>query len=437
LPATNTAGKPRQGSIEEIEAMDKFLIKGPCELKGEVEISGSKNAALPIITAALLAPGEYTLKNVPNLRDIKTMITILSGLGAVCALKNGTLRINTSRITMHKAPYDLVKTMRASIYVMGPLLAVCGKAEVALPGGCAIGVRPVDLHIHGFRKLGARIDLKGGVISARARHLKGTEIYFEKVSVGATANILMAAVLASGTTRIFNATVDPDILDLVNFLQKMGASIDGAGTNVLTVHGKKRLKPANYSIMPDRIEAGTFLIAAAITGGDVTLKNLRNDHLAGVYAVLEKVGVRCLPRGNSAVTVRGRKRPGTADISTAPFPGFPTDLQPQLTALLALGRGRSVINETVFENRFLHIPELNRMGADIQHDEHLAIINGVPGLTGAPVMASDLRNGSALVLAGLAARGRTLVDRVYHIDRGYESFERKLSGLGADITRIK
>jgi UDP-N-acetylglucosamine 1-carboxyvinyltransferase len=418
--------------------MDRFIIHGPCKLKGEVTVSGSKNAALPIISATLLAAGRYTLKNVPDLRDIKTMLTILTGLGAVCSFKKGVLEINTLKVNKHKAPYELVKTMRASVYVMGPLLARLGQAEVALPGGCAIGVRPVDLHIAGFKKLGATIGLKAGVISARAKKLKGTEIYFEKVSVGATANILMAAVLASGTTRIFNATVDPDILDLIAFLKKMGADISGEGTNVLTVRGKRKLSPTDYTVMPDRIEAGTLLIAAAITSGEIVLNRCRPEHLRNLLTVLEKTGAKCAVHGNSTVSLRFPKtRPGTVDIATAAYPGFPTDLQPQLTALLSVAKGTSVINEAVFENRFLHIPELNRMGADIQHDERLAVINGVANLTGAPVMASDLRNGAALVLAGLRARGTTTVDRVYHIDRGYEQIEKKLGRLGARIQRAK
>lgn len=416
--------------------MDKYIIQGPCRLEGEVRTSGSKNASLPIITATLLAPGVHTLRNIPDLKDIRTILTILQGLGITFSFADNTLVLDTRRLKAHQAPYELVKTMRASVYVMGPLLARLGKAEVALPGGCAIGVRPVDLHIAGFKRLGVHIDLEAGVIKAHCRRLVGTEIYLEKVSVGATANLLMAAILAQGTTRIFNASMDPDVLDLVGFLRAMGADIEGDGTNVITVRGRRRLRPADYTVMPDRIEAGTFLIAAAITGGHVLVKNCRPEHLRNLVSVLERTGARLRVRGRSAVELLSApRRPKPVDIATAAYPGFPTDLQPQLTAYLSLGQGTSVINEAVFENRFLHIAELNRMGADIQHDDRLAVINGVRRLTGAPVMASDLRNGAALVLAGLRAHGTTIVDRIYHIDRGYERFEHKLRSLGARIER--
>jgi len=417
--------------------MDRFIIEGPCRLKGEVRISGSKNASLPIIVATILAPGTYNLKNVPDLRDIKTILTILKGFGISFSYSKGSLTIDTHKITGYKAPYELIKTMRASIYCMGPLLARVRKAEVALPGGCAIGVRPVDLHLKGFQKLGAKISLKEGTIYASAKTLKGTEIYLEKTSVGATANILMAAVLASGTTKIYNASMDPDVIDLIHFLKKMGASIEGEGTNVITIHGRKKLNPADYTIMPDRIEAGTFLIASAITAGEVTLKNCKTEHLTNVFNVLTKTGCRIITKDSSTVTIYGPKRPSAVDITTSPWPGFPTDLQPQMTALLSIAKGVSIINETIFENRFLHIAELNRMGANIQHDDSIAIVNGVKSLKGAPVMASDLRNGASLVIAALKAKGKTIIDRIYHIDRGYERLEEKLCSLGAKIKRVK
>ena len=416
--------------------MDKFLIKGPCELKGEVEISGSKNAALPIITATLLAQGRYVLSNIPDLRDIKTILTILKGMGVEYSFEGNRLTIDSGRITNHKAPYELVKTMRASIYVMGPLLAVHGMAEVALPGGCTIGVRPIDIHLKGFEKLGAKIELNKGFVIAKARKLKGTEIFFDKVSVGATANILMACVLAEGKTKIFNAACEPEITDLINFLNAMGAKIDGAGTGILTITGVRRLHPVSYSVIPDRIEAGTFALAAVITKSEITIRKVCNEHLRNLYQVFDKAGVNYGLHQSGVLTIRRQKKLFPVDIATSPYPGFATDFQPQVTAFLSLVKGKSVVNETVFENRFMHIPELNRMGANIHHDEHLAIISGVTRLTGAPVMASDLRAGAALVLAGLAARGETVVDRIYHIDRGYEGFERKLSALGADITRI-
>jgi UDP-N-acetylglucosamine 1-carboxyvinyltransferase len=417
--------------------MDKFIIKGPATLKGEVTISGSKNAALPIITAALLAKGKFVFTNVPDLHDIKTMLSVLAGLGAKYTFRSNTLELDTTGFKFHKAPYELVKTMRASIYVMGPLLAVLKKAEVALPGGCAIGVRPIDIHLKGFEKLGAKITLDKGFVIAHCNQLRGCEIYFDKVSVGATANILMAAVLAKGQTKIFNAAMEPEITDLIRFLRKMGAHIEGENSNILCIKGVKRLRPANYEIIPDRIEAGTFLLAAAATRSTLHLRKLENEHLKNLYVVLDKMGVKYeLPNSHTAVIHKSTMlKP--VDVSTAPYPGFATDLQAQLTAVLATVKGRSVINETIFENRFMHILELNRMGANIQHDEHLAFVTGVKQLTGAPVMASDLRAGAAMVIAALTAKGETLIDRVYHLDRGYERLEKKLQKLGVRIERVR
>ncbi len=417
--------------------MDKFLIKGPAVLKGDVTVSGSKNAALPIITATLLAKGKFTLTNVPDLKDIKTILTVLAGLGAKYSYSSNTLSIDTTGFKNHKAPYELVKTMRASIYVMGPLLAVLKRAEVALPGGCAIGVRPIDIHLKGFEKLGAKIELDKGFVIAQCKHLKGCEIYFDKISVGATANILMAAVLAKGQTKIFNAAMEPEITDLIHFLNKMGAKIEGINSNILSIKGVTKLKPVNYEIIPDRIEAGTFLLAAAATKSSITIKKLNNEHLKNLYVVLDRMGLKYdLPNNHTAVVYKTENlKP--VDISTAPYPGFATDLQAQLTAVLATVKGRSVINETIFENRFMHILELNRMGADIHHDEHLAFVTGVKKLTGAPVMASDLRAGAAMVIAALTAKGDTLIDRVYHLDRGYEKFEKKLQKLGVRVERVR
>ncbi len=417
--------------------MDKFLVKGPTTLKGEVIISGSKNAALPIITAALLAKGKYTFTNVPELRDIKTMLTVLAGLGASYTFSKNILKMDTTKFKNHIAPYELVKTMRASIYVMGPLLAVLGKSEVALPGGCAIGVRPIDLHLKGFEKLGAKIELVKGCVIGRCKQLKGSEIFLDKVSVGATANILMAAVLAKGQTKLFNAAMEPEIQDLICFLNKMGAKIEGSGTNILCIKGVKTLKPVDYEIIPDRIEAGTFILAAVATKSTITLKKMNNEHLKNLYVVLEKMGLKFnLPNNHTAIIYKTENlKP--VDISTAPYPGFATDLQAQLTAVLALVKGRSVINETIFENRFMHILELNRMGAEIHHDEHLAFVTGVKKLTSAPVMSSDLRAGAAMVIAALAAHGETIIERVYHLDRGYEKLERKLQNLGARVERVR
>lgn len=417
--------------------MEKYLIKGPNRLNGEVRISGSKNAALPIITATLLAPGKYELTNVPALKDIRTMCKVLEGLGVITEHKGHKLSLDTSGLNNHTTPYELVKTMRASIYVMGPLLALLGKAEVALPGGCAIGIRPVDIHLKGFEKMGAKIEVKKGFVISKAKNLKGTEIFLEKISVGATANLLMAAVLAAGTTKIFNAAMEPEITDLISFLQKMGAKIKGADTNILVIQGVKKLKPVSYNIIPDRIEAGTFILAALATNGNIVVKNIYNSHLKNLYSVLERMGARIQISGQNSVKVSRSPKMKPLDLSTAPYPGFPTDLQPQLMALLSLVKGKSVLNETIFENRYMHIPELNRMGSDINYDEHLAIIKGVKSLNGAPVMSSDLRAGAALVIAGLAAKGETVVDRIYHIDRGYENLEEKLQGLGAKIKRIR
>lgn len=416
--------------------MDKFLIKGGKELTGTVKISGSKNATLPLIATSLLTKGKTVIHNVPELRDIHTMLKVIERLGAEYKFSNNTIEIETTHIKSYIAPYELVKTMRASIYVLGPLLARMGKAEVSLPGGCAIGPRPINLHIEAMKRLGAKIEIRKGFVIAKARKLKGAEIFFEKTSVGATVNTIMAAVMADGETILKNAALEPEIGELINFLRKMGANIEGENTDTIFIRGVNKLSPVEYTVIPDRIETGTFLLAGVITGGEIKLENVIPSHIQALIEVLEKMNVKMKIRENFIKL----KEPGTlksVDIKTAPYPGFPTDLQPQITSVLSTVPGISVINETIFENRFTHIPELIRMGADIEIDEHIAIIRGKKRLSGAPVMASDLRGGAALVLAGLAAKGETIVDRVYHIDRGYERLEYKLQKLGAHIERIK
>ncbi len=416
--------------------MNKFFIKGGKELSGTVKISGSKNAALPLIAASLLTKGKSIIHNVPDLIDIQTMLKVVETLGIEYNFANNTVEIDATHIKSHIAPYELVKTMRASIYVLGPLLARIGKANVSLPGGCAIGPRPINLHIDAMKKLGAKIEIKNGFVNAKARKLKGCEIFFEKASVGATANTIMAAVLANDITVIKNAALEPEITELINFLKKMGANIEGENTDTIFIRGVNKLNPVEYTVIPDRIEAGTFLLAGVITKSEITLKNVIPLHIQALIDVLEKMNVK-LKIGNDFIKIKGIGTLKPVDIKTAPYPGFPTDLQPQITSVLSIVQGISVINETIFENRFTHIPELIRMGADIEIDEHIAIIRGKKKLFGAPVMASDLRGGAALVLAGLAAKGETIIDRVYHIDRGYEKLEEKLKSLGAKIERKK
>ncbi len=415
--------------------MDRFIIKGQKKLTGTVNISGSKNATLPLIAASLLTKGKTVIRNAPNLKDVITMLNVISGLGAKYKFENNTIWIDTYKLNSYIAPYELVKTMRASIYVLGPLLARLGKAEVSLPGGCAIGPRPVNLHIDAIAKLGAKIEIKEGFIYAKASKLKGTEIMFEKSSVGATANTIMAAVLAQGTTVIKNAALEPEIGELIRFLKKMGADIKGENTNILYINGVSKLNPTEHTVVPDRIEAGTFIIAGVITRSYITVNNVVPEHISSLTEVLSRMNVK-LKIGDNYIKITGIDSLKPVDIKTAIYPGFPTDLQPQMTSLLATVPGTSVINETIFENRFTHIPELIRMGANIEIDEHIAIIRGVKKLYGAPIMASDLRGGAALVLAGLVAKGETTVNRVYHIDRGYENIENKLKNLGAKIERI-
>ena len=417
--------------------MDKIRIQGGVPLKGKVFLSGAKNAALPIMSAALLTDGWVNLSNLPALRDIQTEKRLLSFLGAsLDEGSEGCLRINASRIDQFEAPYDLVKTMRASVLVLGPLLARFGRARVSLPGGCAIGARPINLHLKALEMMGARINLRSGYVDAKARRLRGTEIGFDTPTVTGTENLLMAAVLAQGKTSLGNAAKEPEVVDLANCLERMGAKISGAGTDTITVQGVSHLQPTDYRIMPDRIEAGTYLVASGITRGEITLAEYDGSHLETVIMKLKEAGLE-FDQKKSGLAVKGPRKIKSVSVTTRPFPGFPTDMQAQFMALMALGQDTSVIKETIFENRYMHVSELRRLGADIQISGNQAVVKGVSKLRGAPVMATDLRASASLVLAGLAAEGMTEISRVYHLDRGYESLEKKLSALGANIERIK
>jgi len=414
--------------------MDKMVINGGKRLEGEVRISGAKNAALPVLTSALLVGGCSTFHNIPDLLDIKTIKKLLRGLGV--RMDGGeTLRIDASGVTHCEASYDLVRTMRASILVLGPLVARMGEARVSLPGGCAIGARPVNLHIKALQEMGAEVTLKEGYVEAKASRLKGAEIYFDISTVTGTENIMMAATLAEGTTTLKNAAREPEIVNLAEVLNGMGARIHGAGNDVITIEGVERLHPVEATVIPDRIEAGTFLIAAGMTGGDVRLSGCDPLHLDAPIAKLRDAGMKIDAEGK-IIRARGAKTLRSVDVKTLPYPGFATDLQAQIMALMALADGLSVITETVFENRFMHVSEMVRMGADITIQGTSAIVRGVPKLRGAPVMATDLRASASLILAGLAAEGTTVLSRVYHIDRGYQEIEKKLSALGADIRRV-
>ncbi len=417
--------------------MDKILIHGGRPLKGKVSLSGAKNAALPIMAATLLTEGISTLTNLPALRDIQTHKKLLSWLGvSLEEVSPAELRLNTSRVKGWEAPYDLVKTMRASILVLGPLLARLGKARVSLPGGCAIGARPINLHLKGLEQMGARLELKHGYVEAKARQLKGAEIVFDLPTVTGTENLMMAAALAKGKTTLANAAREPEVVDLANFLKGMGARIEGAGTDIITVEGVPSLHPATYRVMPDRIEAGTYLVAAGITGGEITLTDYDGSCLEALIMKLKETGVE-FSQNKTGLTASGPRKPKSVSLTTRPYPGFPTDMQAQFMALMSVSQDTSIIQETIFENRFMHVSELRRMGADIQVSGHQAVVKGVARLNGAPVMATDLRASASLVLAGLRAEGITEISRVYHLDRGYETLEKKLSGLGAKIERIK
>jgi UDP-N-acetylglucosamine 1-carboxyvinyltransferase len=416
--------------------MDKIVIQGGAPLAGEVAVSGSKNATLPIMMAALLTAEPVTIRNVPRLRDIATALSLLDHLGVEGRwLDDHTLELCAAQVKSHEAPYELVKTMRASFFVLGPLLARTGRARVSTPGGCAIGARPVNLHIRGIRSLGARVQFRHGYVEAHAERLTGTRVWLDTPSVGATETIVMAATLARGHTALENAAREPEVQDLARMLNAMGARISGAGNHVIEIEGVERLHGADHTVINDRIEAGTLMVAAAITGGNVLIRGACAEDLKATVAKLQESGVQVTPeRGGLRVARPGPIR--SIEVRTLPYPGFPTDLQAQVMALLANAEGTSVITETIFENRFMHALELLRMGADIVMKGATAVVRGVPRLSGAPVMATDLRASSSLVLAGLAAENTTVVQRVYHLDRGYEALDSKLRSLGARIERV-
>jgi UDP-N-acetylglucosamine 1-carboxyvinyltransferase len=416
-------------------SVDKLIIKGGNRLSGEVTVSGSKNAALPIFISTILAPGVHEISNVPFLVDINTTIKVLEHLGATVEGRGNVVRIDTTGVNSFEATYDLVRTMRASVLVLGPLLARFGKARVSLPGGCAIGARPINLHLKGLAALGAEITLEHGYVEARAKHLKGARVNFDISTVGGTEQLLMAAATAQGETVLENAAREPEIVDLANILIKMGARIDGAGTDTVRIIGVEQLQPVSHSVMPDRIEAGTFMVAAAITGGDITIRNMRLDHLDALAFKLQDAGVEITNKDN-LVRVKGPKKIRSVNIKTRPYPGFPTDMQAQFMALMCVAGGASVISENIFENRFMHVSELLRFGADIIAEGNSATVKGVKKLSGAPVMATDLRASASLILAALAAESQSEISRIYHLDRGYESIEKKLAALGADIVRV-
>jgi len=417
--------------------MEKLQIEGGIPLEGEVRISGAKNATLPILAAALLADDPLVVGNVPHLQDVTTTIELLGRMGVSVTIdEHMCIEVDGSTLKECFAPYELVKTMRASILVLGPLLAKFGRADVSLPGGCAIGARPVNIHVAGLQAMGADIQIEGGYIRARASRLKGARLVLDTVTVTGTENLMMAATLADGETVIENAAREPEVVDLAQCLTAMGARIHGAGTDKITVQGVKRLRGARYEVLPDRIESGTYLVAGAITGGRVRIKNTRPDHLDAVLAKLQEAGAHLGIGGNwIEVDMRGR-RPKAVDVRTAPYPAFPTDMQAQFAALNTVAEGVGTIIETIFENRFMHMLEMRRLGAEIRLEGNTAIIRGVERLTAAPVMATDLRASASLVLAGLVATGRTEVERIYHIDRGYETIEEKLAQLGAQIKRV-
>ena len=417
--------------------MDKLIITGGAPLDGSISISGAKNAALPIMAATLLTSEPVTICNVPHLHDITTTMELLGRMGVRLMVdENMNVEVDASDIREFCAPYDLVKTMRASILVLGPLLARFGQADVSLPGGCAIGTRPVDLHISALEAMGAQIEVKGGYIRARAPRLKGVRLFLDMVTVTGTENIMMAAALAEGTTVIENAAREPEVVDLANCLNRMGAKVSGAGSDTITVEGVERLSGTTYTILPDRIETGTYLVAAAITGGRIRVKKTRPDILDAVLAKLREAGADIETGDNWIDLDMGGRRPEAVDVRTAPYPAFPTDMQAQFATLNSIAEGSGTITETVFENRFMHVPELQRMGADLRLEGNTVFSRGMDRLAGAPVMATDLRASASLVLAGLVAEGRTVVDRIYHIDRGYECIEEKLASLGADIRRV-
>jgi UDP-N-acetylglucosamine 1-carboxyvinyltransferase len=417
--------------------MDKLIIRGGKPLSGDVRIAGAKNAALPILAATLLADGPMRVGNVPHLHDITTTMELLGGMGVTLVVdEKMAIEVNSNTITEFNAPYELVKTMRASILVLGPMLARFGQADVSLPGGCAIGSRPVNLHIDGLRAMGADIEVENGYIRSRCKRLHGARIVMDLVTVTGTENLMMAAALAKGTTQIENAAREPEVVDLADCLNKMGAKITGAGTPTITIEGVDELKGTDYNVLPDRIETGTFMVAAAITQGSIRIRDTRPELIDSVTQKLREAGAK-IEVGEDWITLDMEgKRPKAVDIYTAPYPAFPTDMQAQFTALNSVAEGVGVVTETIFENRFMHVQELQRMGAKIRLEGNTAICSGSEKLTGAPVMATDLRASASLVLAGLVAEGETLVDRIYHIDRGYQNIEEKLAGLGGEIHRL-
>jgi UDP-N-acetylglucosamine 1-carboxyvinyltransferase len=416
--------------------MEKMIIDGGYRLVGEVPVSGAKNAALPLFAASLLVEDWITLRNVPALADIRTISRLLRMMGVKTEGESGTVRLSSSGVHSFEAPYNMVKTMRASVLVLGPMVAKWKRARVSLPGGCAIGARPINLHLKGLEAMGAKVELNHGYVEASADRLKGAEIYFDISTVTGTENLMMAAALAEGRTVLKNAAREPEVVELGQALKKMGAKIKGVGTDMVVIDGVKELHPIDYAIIPDRIEAGTFMVAAGITQGNVKLLNCHIGHMEAVVAKLKEAGLEIFPEGDG-VKVIGPVNIKPVDVKTLPYPGFPTDMQAQIMSLLCLAGGLSVITETVFENRFMHVSEMRRMGADIRIEGKNAIVQGLAHLTGAPVMATDLRASASLVLAGLAAEGTTEVTRIYHLDRGYEKLDQKLTKLGAKIRRAQ
>ena len=416
--------------------MDKIVLRGGERLIGEVEVSGSKNATLPIFAACLLTEGDNLIQNVPRLKDVQTIIKVLKNLGVKVGEEKGVYRINATEVSNHEAPYDMVKTMRASILVLGPLVARMRRATVSLPGGCAIGARPINLHLMGLEAMGAKIELRRGYVEAKADRLKGTHISFDTSTVTGTENLMMAATLAKGKTILQNAAMEPEVVDLAHVLNKMGAKIEGAGTSLIEIEGVESLQAIEHTIIPDRIEAGTLMVAAGLTRGNIKLLHCPLHHMEAIVHKLRESGMEIDPE-REGVSAVGNRRVRSVDMKTQPYPGFPTDMQAQFMVLMSLGKGLSVISETIFENRFIHVSELRRMGVDIRIEGNSAIIQGVESLSGAPVMATDLRASASLILAGLAAEGVTEVSRVYHLDRGYEGLDKKLAKLGADIRRVQ
>lgn len=416
--------------------MDALIIRGGQRLSGRVEVSGAKNAALPLMAATLLTSGVHTLRNMPLLSDTRTMARVLETLGAKVAFHGHTCVVDTTNVASFEAPYDLVRTMRASVYVLGPLLARFGAARVSLPGGCAWGPRPINLHLEGLNAMNANLEIEHGYVIGHDVRLKGAGFHFSVVSVGATAQLMMAAVLAEGVTALDNVAIEPDITALAEVLVQCGAEIEGIGTRQLTIRGVKQLWPIDTAIIPDRVEGATFLAAAAITGSSLAIGNCEPAHLGVVLRVLEQAGCEVLA-GEREVTVRGPARPAALNVVTEPFPGFPTDMQAQIMAVCAVADGTSTITDNIYVDRFSHVPELARLGADVHMQNNVAIVKGVERLSGAPVMATDIRASAALVLAALVAEGETRISRIYHLDRGYEAIEQKLAALGADVKRIK